>query len=695
MASADTASASQPAVAASFAPELLTDERRQAFASSYATSKPYHHAVIDGLLSDALLRQARNEIVEELRFTEKETDIYKVNQTGDLANLDGLPAAEAERLQSVLQVRNALYSVEFRRWLEGVTGCGPLSAKKKDMSINDYTNGCHLLNHDDVISTRRVSYILYLPDPAEPWDPAWGGALELYPVEGKHIPSSTPTVIIPPKWNQFTFFAVQPGHSFHAVEEVVHPSKSRLSISGWFHRPQPDEDGFDQADETREEQERKDHASAEGLLSKEFDQPFAAYPEELSPPMPGTEISVEDKRFLSFFLNPAYLQTRTQAILFEKFGDESHILLIDFLKKELASQIEGALRGLDSRAGAMWWEHGPRSKVTPPSHQLGVDNEKGWAISGPPHRQRFLALQKAGANSKPLAANPMLPDEPPSDPSELLNLVQTALIPSPAFRHFVANVSQLVPIGSRPVQVRRFRPGLDYTLARSDAEAVLDLTLDLTPDAAKPALKAAGATGTAPKGLAGKKRAAAAAASKASNGADGGATHITKATAKKLKDAWEAGEVGGWEAYMPPSEEGEDPAVYGSGKAATTNGEIVETMEFEGQIEEDGEEEGGSATENGNGENTGKDGVGAGEGDDDDEMEEDEEEEDDGVLLNLTPTFNTCSLVLRDEGVMRFVKYLSASAGGSRWDLSAEMEIGAAVAEGDDDILPDGDAATS
>ena len=70
-----------------------------------------------------------------------------------------------------------------------------------------------------------------------------------------------------PEWNQYTFFAVQPGHSFHSVEEVVHPSKSRLSISGWFHRPQQDEEGYDDADEKREEEERKDHASAESLVS--------------------------------------------------------------------------------------------------------------------------------------------------------------------------------------------------------------------------------------------------------------------------------------------------------------------------------------------------------------------------------------------------------------------------------------------
>jgi hypothetical protein len=46
--------------------------------------------------------------------------------------------------------------------------------------------GGHLLNHDDVIGTRAVSFIIYLTDPDDPWAAADGGALELYPlVEGE------------------------------------------------------------------------------------------------------------------------------------------------------------------------------------------------------------------------------------------------------------------------------------------------------------------------------------------------------------------------------------------------------------------------------------------------------------------------------------------------------------------------------
>ena len=121
------------------------------------------------------------------------------------------------------------------------------------MSIASYTRGCHLLNHDDVIGTRRVSYILYMPLPHyQLWQNDWGGALELYPVsinqDGQPEPDPIPAKAIPPCWNQFIFFEVQPGKSFHSVEEVVvgedDDGKVRLSISGWFHAPQEGEEGF-------------------------------------------------------------------------------------------------------------------------------------------------------------------------------------------------------------------------------------------------------------------------------------------------------------------------------------------------------------------------------------------------------------------------------------------------------------------
>lgn len=49
-----------------------------------------------------------------------------------------------------------------------------------------------------------------------------------------------------------------------------------------------------------------------------------------------------------------------------------------------------------------------------------------------------------------------------------------------------------------------------------------------------------------------------------------------------------------------------------------------------------------------------------------------DDEQESGVL-NVSAASNVLSLVLRDEGLMRFVKYVSAQAPGSRWDLAAQF----------------------
>jgi prolyl 3-hydroxylase /prolyl 3,4-dihydroxylase len=178
----------------------------------------------------------------------------QVNQTGDLASLSYLTEKQVALLPNLVKLRDALYSLKFREFLRAVTGCGPLSGVKQDMSVNTYRKGCHLLNHDDVIGTRRVSYILYMPLPNyQLWQREWGGALELYPVtENAHgvlEPEPIPVKSIPPVWNQFILFEVQPGRSFHSVEEVVvgdgEDGWQRLSISGWFHAAQPGEEAYD------------------------------------------------------------------------------------------------------------------------------------------------------------------------------------------------------------------------------------------------------------------------------------------------------------------------------------------------------------------------------------------------------------------------------------------------------------------
>eukprot|EP00983_Pelagomonas_calceolata_P133994 1162018-Pelagomonas_calceolata.AAC.6 len=103
---------------------------------------------------------------------------------------------------------------------------------------------------------RRVSYIIYLTDPEDPWTPQDGGNLELYPlVEGTHhtpfatCPPSTPLLLIAgthhtpavhpsichlPTFNTMVMFTVLPGKSFHAVQcAVVELEQTHVSCPEW------------------------------------------------------------------------------------------------------------------------------------------------------------------------------------------------------------------------------------------------------------------------------------------------------------------------------------------------------------------------------------------------------------------------------------------------------------------------------
>ncbi|KAK7696005.1 hypothetical protein QCA50_000645 [Cerrena zonata] len=595
-----------------FAPELLHPNNIHRLNSEYAGSEPFKHAVVEKLFQDELLKSVKDEILSELSFSEKETDIYKVNQTGDLASLSYLNESQLALLPSLLTLRDALYSEKFREFVRAVTGCGPLSGTKQDMSVNTYTKGCHLLNHDDVIGTRRVSYILYMPLPHyQGWQKEWGGALELYPTkpgpDGVLEPEATPSKTVPPSWNQFIFFEVQPGRSFHSVEEVVvggegEDGRQRLSISGWFHSAQMGEPGYEP--ETRPDQSK---SSREQLAATATD--FKSYPENINPPLPERPLTEEHISFLSEFLNPVYLQPRTLKALSSRFVEESSLELHSFLSEPIAQKLSLGLAESDMADGL-----GPDRESLIPPHSAGTGG--AWTLRGPPHKWRYSVLKSEEENGKfeavfPVSAHPL--------PDGILRSLQEDLFPSPAFRAWLANVSQLLPL-RYSAEARRFRPGLDYTLATSEEkEARLDVVLGLTPQV---------------------------------GGVDGDSGRMNP-DAEPV--GWETGEWGGWECYMAPHDEEDDPAVYrsGSSKKASngTNGKAGSSKDTNG----------------------------------DQHMsdEEDEAEDDDGTLLTVQPGFNRLLLVLRDEGVMRFVKYVSAAAQGSRWDICGEYEVGAVQEEED------------
>ncbi|KAH7887435.1 nuclear protein [Phlebopus sp. FC_14] len=596
-----------------FHPGLLEADSIQQLHTTYATNEPFKYAVIEKLFQDELLRNVKNECVKELSFSEKETDIYKVNQTGDLASLSYLSEAQLALFPNLLALRDALYSPDFRKFIQAVTGCGPLSGAKQDMSVNSYTRGCHLLNHDDVIGSRRVSYILYMPLPyGKPWQKEYGGALELYPVrtgpDGASEPEAAPSKSIPPSWNQFIFFAVQPGKSFHSVEEVVvgEEGHERLSISGWFHAAQEGEEGYVAESAAPEVKSSREQLTASSTA-------FTQYPETLDTPHPDAPLSAEHTAFLTKFLNPVYLQLRTMKTLMARFDVESNLELHHFLSNAILMELEPSLLSTDT---ADKLDNAVRQGRLPP-HSAGVSGS--WTAKGPPHKWRYCTLgeQKGEASSSG--------DVSPAE--RILRQLQDELFPSAAFRAWLSILTRLIPL-SYSVEARRFRPGMDYTLATSEeGDSRLDVVLGLTPQVKN---------------------------EEKSNG---------KAKAKQDNEeepfGWQTGEWGGWECYMAPHNEEDDPAVYRSGSSKKPD------------TKDSAKQEGTSNREEENGVEA--------------EEQEDEDGEEDGTLLTVQPNFNCLLLVLRDEGVLRFVKYVSAAAAGSRWDVCGEFEVGMVDDDEEDD----------
>ena len=156
--------------------------------------------------------------------------------------------------------------------------------------------------------------------------------------------------------------------------------------------------------------------------------------------------------------------------LASRFIQESSLELHSFLNNPLAAALEYRLRDLDTRDGL-----GQNRVGIIPSHTVGAS--AGWSIKGPPHRWRYCTLKPPEDGVK-VAASPRA-HTPSVD--EIMRSLQDELFPSPAFRAWLAIVSRLLPL-RYAVEARRFRPGLDYTLATSeDKEARLDVILGLVP----------------------------------------------------------------------------------------------------------------------------------------------------------------------------------------------------------------------
>lgn len=297
--------------------------------------------------------------------------------------------------------------------------------------------------------------------------------------------------------------------------------------------------------------------------------------------------------------------------LAQRFVQESQLDLLDFLAEPISAKLRDNLRARDVADGL-----GPEREGRIPPHSAGAAGR--WTLKGPPHKWRYAVLAPEDSTGAAEGVSSLAALEP----DMLLRVLQDKLLASSALRAWLAAITQVLPLG-HAVEARRFRPGLDYTLAYAEEkEARLDVVLGLTPQ-----LEQGNGKGKV-------------------DGSKG------EGDDDEAEEGWESGEWGGWECYMAPHGEEDDPAVYRSGggskKAEGVNGDSDQNEDGPSTLAED----------------------------EDTEMEDEEDEEDNGTLLVAQPRFNSLQLVLRDSGLMHFVKYVSAEAHGSRWDVCGEYQIG-------------------
>lgn len=170
--------------------------------------------------------------------------------------------------------------------------------------------------------------------------------------------------------------------------------------------------------------------------------------------------------------------------LSSQFAAESSLQLHKILAEPIAKKLELGLQDCDKRDGL---DGGSRKGRIPP-HTAGASAEEGgngpWTIKGPPHKLRYCALSSGSSNPSLTSQEAIaLLSLPSTSTEQILNVLQNHLFPSEAFRAWLTLIVCLFPL-KYTVEARRFRPGLDYTLATSNnEESVLDVVLSLTPEA--------------------------------------------------------------------------------------------------------------------------------------------------------------------------------------------------------------------
>jgi hypothetical protein len=439
------------------------------------------------------------------------------------------------------------------------------------------------------------------------------------------VPQPDFSLSIPPAWNQLSFFTVQPGESFHDVEEVYRRGleekaeedggRIRMAISGWFHIPQEGEEGYEEGLEEKLA-EKSSLAQLQGGKADIFDEPQSQWIdnpdwEEQAKQEDDEELTENDIDFLIKYMNPNYLTPDTVEELSKMFSDESSLRLAEFLSNKFSARLREYLESKDH-------EKNP-SLSTNPHHK-----ESKVGVACPPHKHRYL-YRKA---IQPIPTTPY----PENDGMTAYDDLVDILFPHPAFMKWISLVTGITLTKSN-IFARRFRRGLDYTLATAyeEEDPQLEVCLGITPSRGWGDEDEEPEEGAEENGSSSKSK-------KKGKGK-------TSEPVPKPEE-----EVGGYEMYMAGEDEEDHPTVPTSGPSTSTGAGQRRKAKADPAIYK-------SAAD----------------------------DEDDGILFSQPAAWNNMAIVLRDRGVLRFTKYVSKSAKGDRWDVCAEYGVEFGEDDEDDD----------
>ncbi len=224
--SSSYASHESNSLAAWINPEYLDQKTIASLKADFNNSKPYRYLEASEFFLHHRLVEVLKALLEE-KFYNKESDLFKFNQTQDLKN------TESKVLKEFI---NFLYSKEFIAYMQHLTDF--LFSKTVDIAGTLYEDTNFLLCHDDQLDDRKIAFLCYLSTVEE----TDGGSLALYNAQKSKDHADgretwLPTTVakrIYPSFNKLAFFEVSE-ISFHEVEEVITSETKRLAIGGWYY----------------------------------------------------------------------------------------------------------------------------------------------------------------------------------------------------------------------------------------------------------------------------------------------------------------------------------------------------------------------------------------------------------------------------------------------------------------------------